>query len=192
MQSTGTLTAVDCQSERQNASIAVSSAPVALCIGRFQDMTSVSDGDQLHFFSENNRCVADGSGVIPDASAGVRDHQILSVLDLFGVPIVPPARVALPLLSSQAPVDTGPLNEPSDPPDGTHQTTVGGASFGVSQTVSSITDALLGEGLGDVLATLDPILNAVVQSLLDVLGLNLGETDVEVLSVSCGKAKLVY
>lgn len=192
VQSTGELTAVDCQSERQNASIAVSAAPVALCIGRFQDMTSVSDSDQLHFFSENNRCVADGSGVIPDASAGVRDHQILSVLNILGVPIVPPARVALPLLSSQAPVDTGPLNEPSDPPDGTHQATVGGASFGVSQTVSSITDALLGEGLGDVLATLDPILNAVVQSLLDVLGLNLGETDVEVLSVSCGKGKLVY
>ncbi len=192
VQSTGELTAVDCQSERQNASIAVSAAPVALCIGRFQDMTSVSDSNLLHFFSENNRCVADGSGVIPDASAGVREHQILSVLDLFGVPIVPPARVALPLLSSQAPVDTGPLNEPSDPPDGTHQATVGGASFGVSQTVSSITDALLSEGLGDVLATLDPILNAVVQSLLDVLGLNLGETDVEVLSVSCGKAKLVY
>ncbi|MCB4363210.1 hypothetical protein KIH07_05655 [Hydrogenophaga taeniospiralis] len=192
VQSTGTLTAVDCQSERQNASIAVSSAPVALCIGRFQDMTSVSDSNNDHFFSENNRCVADGGNGVPDAPDGVRDHQILSVLDLFGLPIIPPARVALPLLSSQAPVNTGPLNEPSDPLDGTHQATVSAASLGVSQTVSSITDALLGEGLGDVLATLDPILDAIVQSLLDVLGLNLGETDVEVLSVSCGKARLVY
>lgn len=192
VQSTGTLTAVDCQSERQNASIAVSSAPVALCIGRFQDMTSVSDSNNDHFFSANNRCVADGGNGVPDAPDGVRDHQILSVLSILGVPLIPPARVGLPLLSSQAPVNTGPLNEPSDPLDGTHRTTVSATSVGVSQTVSSITDALLGEGLGDVLATLDPILDAIVQSLLDVLGLNLGETDVEVLSVSCGKARLVY
>ncbi|WP_372657711.1 pilus assembly protein TadG-related protein [Hydrogenophaga sp.] len=146
-QSSGELTAIDCQSPRQNATIAVSSSAVNLCMGRFHDMTSDSDNNNAHFFSANNRCAPDSSGQVPDAADGVRRHKVLNVLGQLPLG----ARVGLPLLPAPSVVSTGSLNEPSDPPDGTHQATVGAAPLSFNQAASNLADAVTVGILGDVL-----------------------------------------
>jgi len=53
----------------------------------------------------------------------------------------------------------------------------------------------VGGVLSVVMALLDPLLSSlsvVLQQLLDVLGLSVGQTDVALISVDCGKPRLVY
>jgi uncharacterized membrane protein len=145
-QSSGELTAIDCESPRQNATIAVSSSSVNVCVGQFHDMSGGNDQDDAHFFSDNNSCTPDGSGQVPDTIDGVQRHAIVSVL---GQPLN--ARVGLNLLSAESAVSTGPLNEPSDPLDGTHQATIGSAPLSLSQSASNVADAVAVGILGDLL-----------------------------------------
>jgi len=69
----------------------------------------------------------------------------------------------------------------------------------VNVLLDSLGPALGGLGkllLAPVLALLKPLLHGIVEPLLtavlNVLGINLGETDVSLLSVDCGKPRLVY
>lgn len=206
VQSTGELTNIDCKSPRRNATIAVSSSPVNLCVGRFHDMTSESDTNPDHFFTANNSCSPNGSGSIPDSIDGVRRHQ---VLDLLG--ITAKIRVGLPVLASQSPVSTNPpLNEPSTPSDGSSQTTINATGIDlaklVSDIVSTVFDGILSDLLGQITGLLElliktvigllkplfDLLSLVVTALLSTLGLSIGQTDVSLLSVDCGVAKLVH
>lgn len=205
-QSTGELKNINCKIPRHNATIAVSSSQVNACLGRFHDMTTESDTNSSHFFTENNRCAPNSSGVFPDSAEGVRRHRILNVLGLGAVSAS--ARVGLPVLASQAPVETDPpLNVPSSPSDGTSQTTINATGINLAQIVSNVakavTDGILGDLggqglgllLGAILSLLDPvldILSQVLAGLLSTLGISIGQTDVSLLSVDCGVAKLVH
>jgi len=205
-QSTGVLKGINCQVPRHNATIAVSSSQVNVCLGRFHDMTTEADGDPSHFFTENNRCTPNSSGVFPDSADGVRRHRILDVLGLGAISAR--ARVGLPVLASQSPVNTSPpLNVPSIPSDGTSQATITATGINLAQIVSNVVDAVFdgilgdlgGQGLGLLLGTvielLKPlldILSQVLAALLSTLGISLGQTDVSLLSVDCGVAKLVH
>ncbi|WP_082519676.1 pilus assembly protein TadG-related protein [Variovorax sp. Root411] len=205
-QSTGELKNINCKAPRHNATIAVSSSQVNVCLGRFHDMTSEADSNSSHFFTENNRCAPNSSGAFPDSAEGVRRHRILNVLGLGAVSAS--ARVGLPVLASQAPVETNPpLNVPSSPSDGTSQTTITATGINPAQIVSSaaraVTDGILGDlggqGLGLLLGTITgllkpvfDILSQVLAALLSTLGISIGQTDVSLLSVDCGVAKLVH
>jgi len=202
-QSTGELKNINCKVPRHNATIAVSSSQVNACVGRFHDMTAEADTISSHFFTENNRCAPNSSGVFPDSAEGVRRHRILN-LGLVSAS----ARVGLPVLASQAPVETNPpLNVPSSPSDGTSQTTITATGINLTQIVGNVAKAvtdgilsdLLGQGLGlllgAILSLLDPvldILSQVLAGLLSTLGISIGQTDVSLLSVDCGVAKLVH
>lgn len=205
-QSTGELKNINCKVPRHNATIAVSSSQVNACLGRFHDMTTEADTNSSHFFTENNRCAPNSSGIFPDSAEGVRRHRILNVLGLGAVSAS--ARVGLPVLASQAPVETNPpLNVPSSPSDGTSQTTITATGINLAQIVSNVakavTDGILGDLggqglgllLGTILSLLDPvldILSQVLAGLLSTLGISIGQTDVSLLSVDCGVAKLVH
>ncbi len=145
-QSTGELTDINCQAPRHNATIAVSSSQANICIGRFHDMTAVKDNDSAHFFTENNRCSPDSSGAFPDSVDGVRRHQLLNVLGILPLTV----RVGIPLLESQDPVKTPPLNVPSVPPDGTSMATVNATTLDFDKSVNNIADAIAAGILGDL------------------------------------------
>jgi uncharacterized membrane protein len=147
-QSTGELTKINCQAPRHNATIAVSSSQVNLCLGRFHDMTTVKDNDPTHFFTNNNRCSPNSSGAFPDTADGVRRHQLLNVLSILPLTV----RVGIPLLESQVPVETNPpLNVPSVPPDGTSMATINATTLDLAQSISNIADAIAVGILGDIL-----------------------------------------
>ncbi|MCD0505385.1 pilus assembly protein TadG-related protein [Bordetella petrii] len=80
---------------------------------------------------------------------------------------------------------------------------VGGLFGNLKQCrIDTVADLVLNAGgnsinglLSVVVALLEPLLDplsALLQNLLNLLGLNLGETDVSLLSVDCGKPRLVY
>ena len=95
----------------------------------------------------------------------------------------------------------------TEPPSPDFKTVVLANDVGVAVLVNDVVNVVLdslgpvlgGLGkllLGPVLALLDPLLRGVVEpiltAVLDLLGLNLGETDLSLLSVDCGKPRLVY
>lgn len=146
-QSTGVLTNINCQAPRHNATIEVSSSQANICVGRFHDMTAINDSNAAHFFTNNNRCSPNSTGVIPDTADGVRRHALLTLL---GLPLT--VRVGLPLLASQTPVATNPpLNVPSTPPDGTSMATINATTIDLAQSISNIVDAIAAGILGDLL-----------------------------------------
>ena len=146
-QSTGTLGPIDCRAPRKTATVAVSSSQANVCVGRFNQMTSLSDNDPLHFFHTANRCTPDAGGTIPDSADGVRRHQLLNVLGVLPLTV----RVGLPVLESQAAVDTPLLYEPVAPSDGAERATVTAASLDVARSAANIGDAVAVGVLGDLL-----------------------------------------
>lgn len=202
-QSTGQLKTINCQAPRHSATIAVSSSQANICLGRFHDMLSEADGESARFFTQNNRCTPDSSGEFPDSIDGVRRHRILDVLGVLGIGAVSAkARAGIAVAATNEPILTGTLYPP---PDGPSQTTITSPGIDLASTVGNIVDAVVGDlkdqGLvGLLLSTvtdllLTPLLNVlsdVLAALLSTLGLSLGQTDVSLLSIDCGVAKLVH
>lgn len=146
-QSTGTLGPIDCRAPRKTATVAVTSSQANVCVGRFNQMTSLSDNDPLHFFHTANRCEAGVGGAIPDSADGVRRHRLLNVLGVLPITV----RVGLPVLESQSAVDTPLLYEPVAPSDGAERATVTAARLDVARSAANISDAIAAGVLGDLL-----------------------------------------
>ena len=146
-QSTGTLGPIDCRAPRKTTTVAVSSSQANVCVGRFNQMTSVSDPNPLHFFHTANRCTPGAGGTIPDSADGVRRHQLLSVLGVMPLSV----RVGLPVLESQSAVVTPLLQEPVAPSDGAERATVTAAHLDVARSAANISDAIAVGVLGDLL-----------------------------------------